>query len=297
MSRFLTEPKTAKTTSSHDAPEVRLAIGSSSMQGWRDTMEDAELVQTKLPSKEKMACLAIFDGHGGDAVAKDVSAHITPLLLETDGFKKFDGKDATLLVSALRDCFLTMDDKLRETVGADGRADEIGSTGLMVLITEQYIVSANVGDSRCILSQSNSQKPIQMSLDHKPDLEAEKNRIVAAGGTVFRGRVSGGVAVSRSFGDFWFKRNEENNPNKKPWDHLVIAEPCVNVTKRDAHDEFLVLCCDGIYDVMSNEQVQRFVRDRLKEGKKPEIIAELLTDECLNKGSRDNMSVIIAVFH
>ncbi|KDO17481.1 hypothetical protein SPRG_17090 [Saprolegnia parasitica CBS 223.65] len=206
MSRFLTEPKTAKTTSSHDAPEVRLAIGSSSMQGWRDTMEDAELVQTKLPSKEKMACLAIFDGHGGDAVAKDVSAHITPLLLETDGFKKFDGKDATLLVSALRDCFLTMDDKLRETVGADGRADEIGSTGLVVLITEQYIVSAN---------PIQLAKPIQMSLDHKPDLEAEKNRIVAAGGTVFRGRVSGGVAVSRSFGDFWFKRNEKHRTRSR----------------------------------------------------------------------------------
>ncbi|RHY28561.1 hypothetical protein DYB32_005884 [Aphanomyces invadans] len=242
--------------------------------------------------------------------AKEILQNIA----DTDDFKRYDGSDHRVMVTALSQGFLKTDDSIRNNEAVGGNADEVGATGLLVIVTEKHIFSANIGalwtlswehtqclrlgDSRCILSKFQNQAPIQMSLDHKPDHETEKLRIVAAGGTVFRGRVCGGVAVSRSFGDYWFKRNEEGKPDKKPWEHLVIAEPCVNVQPRDLiKDEFLVLCCDGIYDVMSNEQVQRFVRDRFKAGKSPKEVSELLMDECLNKGSRDNMSVIIVVFN
>ncbi|RHY77465.1 hypothetical protein DYB30_007069, partial [Aphanomyces astaci] len=277
MSRFLSEPITTKHSHQLTAPKLNLNIGYSSMQGWRDTMEDADVVEIDIPGNVNGACFAIFDGHGGDHVAKAVYE---------------------LLYQALSQGFLKTDESIRNNEAVGGNADEVGATGLLVIVTEKHIFSANIGDSRCILSKSQNQSPIQMSLDHKPDHETEKLRIVAAGGTVFRGRVCGGVAVSRSFGDYWFKRNEEGKPDKKPWEHLVIAEPCVNVQPRDLiKDEFLVLCCDGIYDVMSNEQVQRFVRDRFKAGKSPKEVSELLMDECLNKGSRDNMSVIIVVFN
>ncbi|RHY99508.1 hypothetical protein DYB31_011630 [Aphanomyces astaci] len=311
MSRFLSEPITTKHSHQLTAPKLNLNIGYSSMQGWRDTMEDADVVEIDIPGNVNGACFAIFDGHGGDHVAK---ANIA----DTDDFKRFDGTDHRVMVTALSQGFLKTDESIRNNEAVGGNADEVGATGLLVIVTEKHIFSANIGtsmptcvgclripyiyvdpgDSRCILSKSQNQSPIQMSLDHKPDHETEKLRIVAAGGTVFRGRVCGGVAVSRSFGDYWFKRNEEGKPDKKPWEHLVIAEPCVNVQPRDLiKDEFLVLCCDGIYDVMSNEQVQRFVRDRFKAGKSPKEVSELLMDECLNKGSRDNMSVIIVVFN
>ncbi|KAF0699382.1 Aste57867_10043 [Aphanomyces stellatus] len=293
MSRFLNEPLTEKSSNTFEASELGLKIGVSCMQGWRETMEDAELIEPQLPGK-KAACLAIFDGHGGDFIAKKTAENILKHLVATEGYKKYDAKDPYQLVSALSEAFLSTDEMLRG-ITTDGSADEVGCTGLVIIVTETHVFSANVGDSRCILSQKDSQTPIQMSLDHKPDHEAEKLRIIAAGGNVFRGRVCGGVAVSRGFGDFWFKRNEENNPDKKPWEHLVIAEPCVNIHPRSPLDEFLVLCCDGIYDVMSNEQVQKFVRDKLAEGKSPKEVSELLMDECLHKGSRDNMSVIIAL--
>ncbi|RHZ06423.1 hypothetical protein DYB37_011375, partial [Aphanomyces astaci] len=275
MSRFLSEPITTKHSHQLTAPKLNLNIGYSSMQGWRDTMEDADVVEIDIPGNVNGACFAIFDGHGGDHVAKAVYE---------------------LLYQALSQGFLKTDESIRNNEAVGGNADEVGATGLLVAYA--YHIYVDPGDSRCILSKSQNQSPIQMSLDHKPDHETEKLRIVAAGGTVFRGRVCGGVAVSRSFGDYWFKRNEEGKPDKKPWEHLVIAEPCVNVQPRDLiKDEFLVLCCDGIYDVMSNEQVQRFVRDRFKAGKSPKEVSELLMDECLNKGSRDNMSVIIVVFN
>ncbi|CAK4104175.1 unnamed protein product [Aphanomyces euteiches] len=311
MSRFLSEPITTKNSHQLIAHKLNLSIGYSSMQGWRDTMEDADLVEIDIPGNVNGACFAIFDGHGGDHVAKAVAKEILQNIADTDDFKRFDGTEPRVMVTALSQGFLKTDDSLRNNEVIAANADEVGATGLLVIVTEKHIFSANIGnillpservvpngDSRCILSKSQNQSPIQMSLDHKPDHETEKLRIVAAGGTVFRGRVCGGVAVSRSFGDYWFKRNEEGKPDKKPWEHLVIAEPCVNIQPRDLiKDEFLVLCCDGIYDVMSNEQVQRFVRDRLKAGKSPKETSELLMDECLNKGSRDNMSVIIVVFN
>jgi serine/threonine protein phosphatase PrpC len=139
----------------------------------------------------------------------------------------------------------------------------------------------------------DTQEVIQLSVDHKPELEFEKQRILAAGGTVFRGRVCGGVAVSRSFGDFWFKRNAALKPHQQ----LVTAEPCIRIHRRHPNDEFLVLCCDGIYDVMSNDQVRRFIRHQLKNGiQNPKEICEALVDECLAKGSRDNMSVVLVLF-
>ncbi|RLO08687.1 hypothetical protein DYB28_003456 [Aphanomyces astaci] len=296
MSRFLKEPQTDKTSEAHVEASLGLTIGASSMQGWRESMEDAELVDTKLPGLANVALLAIFDGHGGDFIAKETYVYLCNeyQIVSTDDYNAYDGTNPYALVSALSEAFLRTDDALREA-HTDGTADEVGATGLVVLVTKYHIISANVGDSRCILSDKSGHVPIQMSLDHKPDHEAEKLRILAAGGTVFRGRVCGGVAVSRGFGDFWFKRNEDNNPDKKPWEHFVIAEPCVNIHVRTRDDEFLVLGCDGIYDVMSNEQIQKFTRDKLASGKSPTAVAELLMDECLHKGSRDNMSVVVAL--
>ncbi|OQS07721.1 phosphatase 2C [Thraustotheca clavata] len=92
-----------------------------------------------------------------------------------------------------------------------------GFTGLVILLTENHIFSANIGDSRCILSKAQNQTPSQIEI------------IVAAGATVFRGRVCGRLDVSRSFRDFWYKRNEEGKPENKFYEHIVIAEPCVNV--------------------------------------------------------------------
>lgn len=111
---------------------------------------------------------------------------------------------------------------------------------------------------------------------------------------MFRNRVCGGVAVSRSFGDFWFKRNGDFPAHEQQ----VTAEPYIHIHKRNAgQDEFLVLACDGIFDVLSNEQVRQFVVDQLKIGVKcAHTICELMMEDCLKRGSRDNMSVTLVLF-
>lgn len=157
------------------------------------------------------------------------------------------------------------------------------------------ILTHFIGDSRCILSNTKCTDMIQLSMDHKPDVDFEKQRILSAGGTVFRGRVCGGVAVSRSFGDFWFKRNAAMKPHQQ----LVTAEPCIRLHRRSADDEFLFLACDGIYDVMTNEQIRKFIQKKARQGTKSSAqdICEELINECLVKGSRDNMSVILVLFN
>lgn len=80
-----------------------------------------------------------------------------------------------------------------------------------------------------------------MSEDHKPQLEAEKNRITAAGGFVDFGRVNGNLALSRAIGDFEFKKVAELPPESQ----IVTAFPDVDQHDLTDEDEFLVLACDG----------------------------------------------------
>ncbi|KAI9905813.1 hypothetical protein PsorP6_013892 [Peronosclerospora sorghi] len=291
MSRFLAEPITTKTSKSYSAPGM--SIGKASMQGWRDTMEDVDIVEIPLhPDVPETTCVAVFDGHGGSAVSTFIAERIVGAITCTEAFKK-DHKSPESLAVALCEGFMSADEMLKTHPEFGTSCDEMGSTGLVAIVTPKNVVCANIGDSRCILSNAKIPEVLQLSVDHKPDLEFEKQRIVAAGGTVFRGRVCGGVAVSRSFGDLWFKRNADLKPHQQ----LVTSEPCVRVQRRDPADEFLVLCCDGIFDVMSNDQLRKFIRGKLKSGvKNSKEIAEMLLDECLAKGSRDNMSAVIVLF-
>jgi len=159
------------------------------------------------------------------------------------------------------------------------------------LITEQYVILSNCGDSRGVMSKAG--QPVLVTKDHKPSNPPERERIQNAGGSVMIQRVNGSLAVSRALGDFEYKNVEGRGPTEQ----LVSPEPEFFIQKRDAGaDEFLVLACDGIWDVMSNEEIIEFVSDRLKVHRDLEAVANEVIDTCLHKGSRDNMSVIVITF-
>jgi serine/threonine protein phosphatase PrpC len=54
----------------------------------------------------------------------------------------------------------------------------------VTIICEDKIYVANLGDSRCLLSENSSKKVYQVTNDHKPELERE--RIEANGGNVYK---------------------------------------------------------------------------------------------------------------
>ena len=62
-------------------------------------------------------------------------------------------------------------------------------------------------------------------------------------------------------------------------------------------DEFLVLACDGVWDVATNEECSNFVQELLIEGERDlGLICEEAIDSCLDKKSRDNMTIAMITF-
>jgi protein phosphatase 2C family protein 2/3 len=91
-----------------------------------------------------------------------------------------------------------------------------GSTANIVLITQTHIYCANLGDARSVMSVNK--KAVALSVDHKPNDEEEKARIVRAGGRVVNNRIKDKLAVSRAIGDYRFKTDDT-----EPEDQMVCA--------------------------------------------------------------------------
>ena len=154
-----------------------------------------------------------------------------------------------------------------------------GTTACVVIIAPQWVVCANAGDSRSVFSKHGN-KAVPLSYDHKPDDEEEERRIRTAGGYVAGGRVEGDLAVSRGLGDFRFKNMQtvlagndatSKDPNKpgmvEPDDQKVSPVPDVIIQNRSADkDEFIIVACDGIWDVQTNYEAVKSVADMFEEG-------------------------------
>jgi serine/threonine protein phosphatase PrpC len=158
------------------------------------------------------------------------------------------------------------------------------------MITPEYIVCANAGDSRAIMSKVYN-KAIELSHDHKPDNPEEKARIEAAGGFVsVDNRVDGYLALSRALGDFELK----GDPELLQEEQKVSCIPEIKAKKRESNDEMVVLACDGLWDVFSNDEVIENVRQIWNEGERNiQLVAEEMCDQALFTGSMDNISVIV----
>jgi serine/threonine protein phosphatase PrpC len=201
------------------------------------------------------------------------------------------------LVNAMEQGLLKCDDRIRLSNQIDGEdCDESGCTANLNFVTDDYFVCANVGDTRAVLCRGG--KAVAMSKDHKPTDPDETKRIEAAGARVTRKRVNAAIAVSRSLGDYFFKSNgwEEGEP-EHPWLQPLICKPTVEIVDREPLvDEFLLCCCDGVWDVMTNEEGVEFVRERLRQGQTSlSLLAADMLNTCLGKGSKDNMTCVIVL--
>ena len=151
---------------------------------------------------------------------------------------------------------------------------------------------------------------IPLSTDHKPSIPAEAARAVAAGCSIFHEefqnpagntqtidkiqlRDGDRVAFSRSFGDFDYKAKADLEDTQQ----AVIAVPEVVVRDRDGnHDLYLVVACDGIWDVYSNEQVAEVILQAAQKeagANDPAAIGDALLQSCLREGAKDNLSVAV----
>ena len=197
--------------------------------------------------------------------------------------------DLNFLSQALEQAFLDIDVALLEHQHNSGGNDVSGCTSVTVMITPTHIVCANSGDSRSVLGTGDSSFEA-MSEDHKPSDEKERKRIENAGGTVQWKRVNGDLAVSRALGDFQYK----NRPDLPPQEQKVSCFPDIKIQPRSTQDDVLILACDGLWDVMTNEEAISLCREIYQSGESSmELLAEEMIDLALIKGSRDNISAVV----
>ncbi|CAF2439625.1 unnamed protein product [Rotaria sp. Silwood2] len=314
MGQFLDKPKTEKHNSRGKNDDIRYGLGS--MQGWRVDMEDAHATILKLDDNywSHWSYFGVFDGHAGfrtaTKAAEKLHLHIVSSL-NTLVQDNLNGKsplvniissqlDFNKFEMAIKDAYFKFDNEWREENRINNPDDKSGSTAISCLIDTERVFFLNVGDSRAILV-SNEGRVLLATKDHKPSDQIERQRIQEAGGTVLIQRVNGSLAVSRALGDFEYK----NNSNRRPDQQLVSPEPEVtchtrNLTtdsgKQEEQTALIVLACDGIWDVMTNEELAAYVLGRMHVTDDLNEICNSVLDMCLYKGSKDNMSLIIIAF-
>jgi protein phosphatase 1G len=174
-------------------------------------------------------------------------------------------------------------DMFKQIMG-QGKEDEnismmTGCTANVCTIDEvnKKIYFANAGDSRSVLCKNGIAYP--MSIDHKPELDTEKNRIYKADGWVSEGRVKGNLNLSRSLGDMEYKQNKRLPAEEQ----MITANPDLVVESLSNDVSFMILACDGIWDCMTNQEICDFVSERLKKDSKQKLskIIEEIMDTIL----------------
>ncbi|XP_039294648.1 probable protein phosphatase 2C T23F11.1 [Nilaparvata lugens] len=283
MGQTLGEPVTAKKSSCCQNCDYK--VGSSCMQGWRINMEDSHTHILSCPDDPQCAYFGVFDGHGGSTIAQYAGTNLHKYIMDRPEYREGNMEEALKQGFLDLDAAMRQDDLLKDLMA--------GSTAICVLIKNNTLYCANVGDSRAVASVRG--ETVALSYDHKPNNEDELRRITAAGGWVEYNRVKGNLALSRALGDFVFKKNKQ----KRPEEQIVSALPDVKIHTLTPDWEFVVIACDGIWDVMCNEEVTQFVRMRIAHGMEPEDICEELMTRCLAPDGQmgglgcDNMTVVI----
>lgn len=147
---------------------------------------------------------------------------------------------------------------------------------------------ANAGDCRAVLCRRG--KAIEMSRDHKPVSANEKMRIEECGGYVYDGYLNGQLNVARALGDWHMEgmKGQDGGP--------LSAEPELMKTRLTEEDEFLIMGCDGIWDVFRSQNAVDFARRRLQEHNDPVTCCKDLVDEALKRKSSDNLAVVVVCF-
>lgn len=252
--------------------------------------------------------IALFDGHGGSEVALFIQQHLAPVIesylrqfIEKENLKFNPSKEnSNLVANAIIKSYIETNGSLEQWLKATNIFDKyVGSTCITIILTDQMLYCANVGDSRAVLgtfSTSHQQKEIQedehndiknssssvpiidsksvqdsdistlfssrLSFDHKPNVREERIRI----------RQNGGVVISSLSGTCSYRISKPcGGPtlavSRSFGDfHLypvVSVQPDVFCHPLEPSDQFFVVASDGLWDVLSDKMCIDIVAELL----------------------------------
>jgi serine/threonine protein phosphatase PrpC/ribosome assembly protein YihI (activator of Der GTPase) len=250
----------------------------------------------------RTAIFGVFDGHNGSGSSEYLAQRL-PIAIATNPHFESD------LEVAVTEASLRVDEEYLDHAEANRVYD--GSTAVMLLLRERPATSstprtvdllcANVGDSRAVLSRAG--EAVELSDDHKCTREDEQLRVEAAGGWVSKSRLCGVIAVSRSFGDIEHKRLKNECWGKEFTGDTLIALPeyrtdCLHDdgTGFRTEEEFVIVACDGLWDVMTCQQAVNFVRRSISRDGDASKAARDLVQKALDLQTIDNCSACIVFF-
>jgi len=188
------------------------------------------------------------------------------------------------------------------------KQESCGSTVNVAIVTDSKVIVANAGDCRCVASIGKKAKAF--SVDHKPSDPIERQRIEKAhhevttetilvkGKRIKMCRIDGMISVSRGIGDPDFK-DEYDLP---PEEQAISCIPDITEYPINSDLRFFVIACDGLWDVMSNEEVVDYIEERLKGASEPteelanSICEQLVNDAVSKYSSTDNVTAVLVLF-
>jgi serine/threonine protein phosphatase PrpC len=218
---------------------VHLEVGHWSDVGQRGYQEDRYCVSwlCQNAAKEDVSIVGVYDGHGGCEASQYLADRMCTYITSDERFP--DG----CIEDVLHDAFMDVDVDFINTGKPDG-----STVNVCIFVGNRRVYCANAGDSRSVLVKKGG-GVVALSKDHKPGDADETKRITDLGGTVVywgRWRVQSVLAVSRSVGD----------AQLMPY---ITAEPNVVVHDVTEDDLWVVTASDGIWDVMDNNAVGKFM--------------------------------------
>ncbi|CAI9290897.1 unnamed protein product [Lactuca saligna] len=292
-------------------------VSAYSKGGNKGINQDSFIVWESFGGKEGVMFCGVFDGHGpwGHLVGKRVKKVMPAYLLHfwqeacaqysVDSLKNSNFDQFGMWKKSLMKTCSTVDYDLELHPVIDSFFS--GAAAVTIIREGDLLVLANVGDCRAVLGTTQddgSLVAVQLTVDFKPNLPQESERIYKAGGSVCesedepgvsRIRASNdetsegpGLALSRAFGDYFVK------------DFGLISEPDVIQTTITARDRFVILATDGVWDVVSNEKAVEIVSSASEKDES----SRRLVDYASNQWKRqrpgfctDDISAVCLFFH
>ncbi|XP_026994599.1 integrin-linked kinase-associated serine/threonine phosphatase 2C isoform X1 [Tachysurus fulvidraco] len=276
-------------------------------RGEREDMQDAHVILPNLHTYtntlsthvSRLAYFAVFDGHGGARASQFAAEHLHHTLLNKFPKGEFENLDK-LVRKCLLDTFRHTDEEFLKKASSQKPVWKDGSTATCMLVVDDDLYVANLGDSRAVLCRMELTDDgeercvcVALSKEHNPTIYEERMRIQRAGGTVRDGRVLGVLEVSRSIGDGQYKRCG------------VISTPDLRRYTLCSKDKFVILACDGLFKVFSADEAVQFInkilQDESEEMKEEQTVedgryeaaCQKLATEAVRRGCADNVTVIL----
>ena len=278
--------------------------------GIKKLNQDNYFIYKNFLENENYIYMGICDGHGifgqniSDYLVENLPKKLNNFLKQNNMFS-LNTENIYSLSKIFEKVFLETNNEMNNNERIDSSLS--GSTCVSLIFTNERIICINVGDSRCILGKYNNAQfsTINLSRDHKPDDDDEKERIIKKGGIVeaFKdndGNFIGpkrvwckendvpGLAMSRSFGDE-IAHSVGVICNPEIFDYRLLKE-----------DKFIILASDGIWEFINSEEVVDIVKEfYLKNDSKgaTECLYEEACKRWMNKeGIIDDITIIVVFF-